>query len=83
MNTRTYYENLILRNIKNIPDNYLPVLYNFFNSFSVIFKNKEKQHEKLKSTGFCGTWEDNRSAEEIIAEIESSRTGFGKREIVL
>ena len=84
MNTRTYYENLIFRNIKNMPDNYLPALYNFFNSFSDIFKiHDNNNQEKIKSTGFCGVWKDKRSADEIIADIENARTGYGNREIEL
>ncbi|MFH1051820.1 MAG: hypothetical protein V1779_12940 [bacterium] len=83
MNTRTYYENLILRNIKKMPDNYLPALYNIFNTFSDMFKINDNNREKIKSTGFCGAWEDNRTAEEIIADIENSRTGYGNREIEL
>ena len=82
MNTRAYYENLILRNIREIPDNYLPVLHNLFNSLGDIFKAKDnKNPEKIISTGFCGVWEDSRTADEIIADIENSRTGYGSREI--
>lgn len=84
MNTRTYYENLIFRNVKKMPDNYLPSLYNLFNSLSDIFKiHDNNKPEKMKSTGFCGVWEDKRSADEIIADIENARTGFGNREFEL
>ena len=31
--------------------------------------------DKVK-TGFCGAWEDNRSADEIIADISAHRSGF-------
>ena|SRR5690349_5889430 len=30
----------------------------------------------IASTGFCGAWQDDRSAEEIIADIEAHRTGL-------
>jgi hypothetical protein len=34
-------------------------------------------------TGFCGAWEDDRSADEIIADIVEHRSGFGGRKVIL
>jgi len=42
-----------------------------------------KREEKRRSTGFCGIWKDERSADEIIDDIYSHRTGFGGRKIDL
>ncbi len=38
---------------------------------------------RVKKTGFCGSWEDERTADEIITDIYSHRTGFGKIEVSL
>lgn len=37
----------------------------------------------VSTTGFCGAWQDDRSAVEIIADIENHRTGFGGRRVDL
>lgn len=34
------------------------------------------QKGNLKETGFCGVWEDRRTAEEIVKEIKSERKWF-------
>ncbi len=34
------------------------------------------QKGNLKETGFCGVWEDSRSAEEIVKKIKSARKWF-------
>jgi len=44
-------------------------------------ENRRETLEKEKGatsedTGLCGIWKDDRSAEEIIKDIYSSRTGF-------
>ena len=44
------------------------------------FKNylldTKKQKAKEKKTGFCGSWEDDRLAEEIIRDIKAYRKWF-------
>lgn len=50
----------------------------------ILKDDKENRKKRLeKRTGFCGSWEDERTADEIIYDIYSHRTGFGKREINL
>jgi hypothetical protein len=39
--------------------------------------------EKTSASGLCGIWEDDRTPDEIIDDIHSSRTGFGNRQIEL
>lgn len=34
-------------------------------------------------TGFCGVWQDERPADEIIADIATHRSGFGGRRVQL
>ena len=43
----------------------------------------DSKDEELTTSGLCGLWQDERSAEEIIEDIYSHRTGFGKRKIEL
>lgn len=80
MRTRAYYENEIMRNMKEIPEIYLPEFYNLFNTIKDIFNKKPKENsEKLSSTGLCGIWKDDRDINEIIADMESGRNYFSDR----
>ncbi|GFP35516.1 hypothetical protein HKBW3S43_01307 [Candidatus Hakubella thermalkaliphila] len=36
---------------------------------------------KAEKTGFCGSWEDERTAEEIVADIRAERRWFQERRI--
>jgi len=40
------------------------------------YLSREGKTEKLQETGFCGKWEDERTAEEIISDIKSHRKWF-------
>jgi|GEM_PF-1355890 len=42
-----------------------------------------KKEHKTADSGLCGIWKDERTPEEIIADIHSHRTGFGNRQITL
>jgi hypothetical protein len=39
--------------------------------------------KREQTSGLCGIWQDDRSAEEIIEDIRKHRTGFGGREVRL
>lgn len=41
---------------------------------------EKKKKAAAKETGLCGTWEDERSAEEIIKDIKAQRRWF-KRQV--
>ncbi len=43
------------------------------------YLSREEKTEKLQETGFCGKWEDKRTAEEIISDIKSHRKWFRQR----
>ena len=43
------------------------------------YLSREGKTEKLQETGFCGKWEDERTAEEIISDIKSHRKWFQQR----
>jgi hypothetical protein len=82
MQSKTSHEKEILGEIKNLPQSALSKILKLIQ----FYKNElleEKSEEKRKTTGFCGIWEDERSADEIIDDIYSHRTGFGSRKIEL
>ena len=86
MNSRAYYESQIMRIIKEIPDEAIPSFSNFIISIKSLFKKNlnidfnKQELQKLSETGFCGCWEDERTAEEIIKDMESGRNYFSNRE---
>ena len=77
MQIKGKYETLILNEMKGIPEEALPMV------IKTLITVKIKKTIEKKSSGLCGIWEDNRSADEIIKDIHSFRTGFGGREIKL
>ena len=82
MQTNVSHEEEILKEIKKLPESALPKILKLIE----FLKNElldQKLEEKRESTGFCGIWEDERSADDIIDDINSHRTGFGGRKIQL
>ena len=43
------------------------------------FLSRGRKEGNMTETGFCGRWEDKRSAAAIIADIKSHRAWFGKK----
>jgi len=43
------------------------------------YLSREEKTEKLQETGFCGKWEDEKTAEEIISDIKSHRKWLRQR----
>lgn len=76
------HEEAIIKEIKELPEAELPRILKLIKFFKAELVGPKK-HEKRESTGFCGIWEDERSADEIIDDISSHRTGFGNREVEL
>lgn len=78
------YERMILKEIEEIPDNALPHILKLLKLLKKSFLALEHPEKtESESTGLCGIWQDERTAEEIIEDIYSSRTGFCNREIDL
>lgn len=83
MNSTSTYDEII-KLINEIPKELLPKLASVINSFKKSFSLNNRNIElKSGESGLCGIWEDERNAEEIIYDIYTSRTGFGKREVTL
>ncbi len=84
MQTKTKYEEIILKDVREFPVETLPQVVKILHSLKKsIFVVKSKKTSKEKSSGLCGIWKDSRNANEIINDIYSHRTGFGGRDIEL
>ncbi|MFA4957942.1 MAG: hypothetical protein WC556_13315 [Candidatus Methanoperedens sp.] len=84
MQTKNKYETLILNEIKEIPEEALPMVIKILHMLKeTLITVKSKKAKEIQSSGLCGIWDDNRSADEIINDIHSFRTGFGGRDIKL
>jgi hypothetical protein len=81
MSSSMSHEEEIIKEIKELPEMELPRILRLIRFFRTEMIDRNR-HEKRESTGFCGIWEDDRSADEIIRDISSHRTGFGNRETV-
>ncbi len=85
MKTQTKYEEIILNDIRSLPPFILPQAVKILKSLKESVENvvMRKQASDKGLTGFCGAWKDDRSADEIIAEIVEHRSGFGGRKVSL
>ena len=85
MKTQTKYEEIFLSEIRTLPMLALPQALKMLRSFkdgvmSVAVHNADVAKE---STGLCGAWQDDRTADEIIADISVHRSGFVRRKVDL
>ena len=85
MKTQTKYEEIILTELRTLAMPVLPQVLKIVRSFkegltSVV---KHKTDVANESTGLCGAWQDERTADEIITDITVHRSGFGGRKVDL
>jgi len=85
MKTQTKYEEIFLNEIRTLPMPVLPQALKILRSLKegVLSSTRHKVADDIAKTGFCGIWQDERSADEIIADISTHRSGFGGRGIHL
>ena len=85
MKTQTKYEEIILNEIRGLPPFILPQAVKILKSLKEGIESvaMHKQASDNTQTGFCGAWEDDRSADEIITDIVEHRSGFGGRKVLL
>ena len=85
MRTQTKYEEIILNEIRTLPIPVLPQALKMLRSLKegVLSVARHQSAVDTAKTGFCGVWQDERPADEIIADITSHRSGFGGRRIEL
>jgi hypothetical protein len=84
MQTKMNYEKVILKEIRELPGEALPQVLKILRSIKeTVAIGHLPVGKKRKSSGLCGIWVDDRTAEEIIEDIRKNRTGFGGREVQL
>jgi len=85
METRTEYEKMILKDVREMPGEVLPQVVKIIHSLkdSVLSVKVAPKKGATKVSGLCGIWKDDRSAAEIIKDIRLHRTGFGGRKVEL
>lgn len=85
MRTQTKYEEMFLSEIRELPMPVLPQALKMLRSLKegVLSVTRHQPAVELAKTGFCGVWQDERSADEIVEEIAAHRSGFGGRRVEL
>jgi hypothetical protein len=84
MQTQSKYEEMILKELREIPTVSQPQIIKILRSLrKSINAVKKIPTEKYSESGLCGIWVDDRNAEEIINDIQAHRTGFGGRGVEL
>ncbi len=84
MQAKTNYEKIIAKEIRELPGDVMPQVLKIVRSIKESLSVGRISSKKAERTsGLCGIWQDDRSAEEIIEDIRKHRTGFGGREIGL
>ncbi len=85
METRTEYEKMILKDVREMPGEVLPQVVKIIHSLklSVLSVKVAPKKGSVRGSGLCGIWKDERAAAEIIKDIRLHRTGFGGRKVSL
>jgi hypothetical protein len=84
MQTKTPYEDMALKELREIPRESLPEVIKILRALKQsILAARHEINTRGPESGFCGVWQDSRSAEEIVQDMHSHRTGFGGRGIEL
>jgi hypothetical protein len=85
MRTQTKYEEIILNEIRTLPIPVVPQALKMLRVLKEGILNAAKQGPVVagEQTGFCGTWQDEKSADEIMSDITSHRSGFGCRRLTI
>lgn len=85
MRTQTKYEEMFLSEIRELPMPVLPQALKMLRSLKegVLSVARHQLAVESSKTGFCGGWQDERSADEIVEEIAAHRSGFGGRRVEL
>jgi hypothetical protein len=84
MQTKSNYEKVILKEIRELPGEALPQVLKILRSIKeAVAIGHLPAEKKRKTSGLCGIRRDNRTTEEIIEDIRINRTGFGGREVQL
>lgn len=84
MQTKTKQEEEILKEIRGLPEIVQEKIFKFIRFFrSEMIENKSSEEKATAEfLSVCGTWEDNRSTDEQIKDIYSSRKSTTRTENV-
>ena len=76
METRTEYEKMLLKEVREMPCEVLPQVVKIIHSLKEGVLSVKVRHKKgeARESGLCGIWEDERSAAEIIKDIRTNAT---------
>ena len=84
MEAKSKSEEIIIEEIRQIPDEVMPDIINILRSFKNGMQTISTSKRKItKNSGLCGIWKDERSADEIIKDIYKNRIGFSSKSIEL
>jgi hypothetical protein len=91
MRTQTKYEEIILAEIRTLPPPVLPQAVKMLRSLREGVKSAAGRAGRKSAantadterTGFCGVWKDDHPADEILADITTHRSGYGRRKVDL
>jgi hypothetical protein len=85
MKTETKYEEMFLNEIRTIPMPMLPQALKMLRLLKkgVLSATKHQAVADTVKTGFCGKWQDDKTANEIVTDIATHRSGFGGRRVQL
>jgi len=75
MDTRTEYEKMIIKEVREMPGVVLPQVVKIIHSLKEGVLSVKVRHKKreIKGSGLCGIWKDERSAAEIIIYVCAGR----------
>ena len=83
MQTKSSYEEMVLKELRGITGEVLPQVIKLLKSLKHTILAAQKQQKNAENSGLCGAWHDDRSADEIIDDIRLHRSGFGRRQVSL
>jgi len=83
MQTKSSYEEMVLKELRDIPGEFLPQVIKIVKSLKHTILAAQKQQKNGKNSGLCGAWHDDRTADEIIDDIRLHRSGYGGRQVSL
>ena len=86
MQTESSYEEMVLKELRDIPGEVLPQVIKLLKSLKhaiLAAQTAQKQQKNGENSGLCGAWHDDRSADEIIDDIRLHRSGYGGRQVSL
>ncbi len=83
MQTQSSYEEMVLKELRDIPGEVLPQVIQLLKSLKHTILAAQKKEKNSENSGLCGAWHDDRSADEIINDIRLHRSGYGNRQVSL